>query len=101
MTSPITKRGRYSPDVAVNRQRQDQQSIQRLLEAGIANGRALETTTSTAGWEVKHGLGRIPVGFIVIDRRFNVEVWIDADSTATTLYLDASHNGHPIKLWVF
>lgn len=46
-------------------------------------------TTSTA---VKHGLGRIPVGWQVTDTVANVAVWRDSTktSTADTIYLIGS-----------
>lgn len=73
--------------------------------AGKLNARLLTTTThGTPGteWSASHGLGRIPVGYIVIGKVGQVYVYDGTTTwTNTLIYLRASHASISIKLIVF
>lgn len=82
-----------------------QQNVLKMItslfnQVPIINGRLMEdiniTTTATA---YEHKLGRVPIGWIVLDRGANVTVWRTAwdDKTIT---LDST-GFTTIRVWIF
>lgn len=79
-------------------------SFEKLSGVPFLDGTLIEDVTITTGTPkvVNHGLGREPVGFLVLDRDANAIVW---QSTTTVNYanrmtLNSSANV-TISLWVF
>lgn len=63
------------------------------------NGNLLEIDVSTTATDFNHGLNRTPIGFLVIDKNANADIW-KTGATRTTIQLDASASAS-IKVWVF
>lgn len=68
------------------------------------DGRLVEDVDlTTSQTKVAHGLGRIPKGWVVVDKTGNVDVWRDTTGTSqrkTFLYLKADA-AVTVSLWVF
>ena len=90
----------YTTDDTLNR---IQDSIKQVVEPKIndiiLNRVELTGTIVTSGTKISHNLGRVPTGWVVVDKTVNADVYrvswnnetITLASTATT----------EIKLWVF
>ena len=78
--------------------------MRKIQDAFLLEGALLkkETITTTAS-DIPHGLGRAPIGFVVVRRRGNEQVWDlqdDNRNASRTLRLIASGSVE-IDLWVF
>mgnify|MGYP001604000278 CR=1 FL=1 len=74
-----------------------------LSQREILNGRLLENVAiGTTSTKVSHGLGRVPKGWVVVDRTTDTRVFRDSTGTerATYLTLKAS-TAATVSLWVF
>lgn len=80
-----------------------QQNVHRAIDESktiLSDGRLIkDVVLTTAGRDIDHKLGRTPVGFLVISRNANANVWLTAKS-ATVLSLDSSATV-TVDLWVF
>jgi hypothetical protein len=74
--------------------------FQALTRSPIVWGNLVTASLTTAQSEVRHGLGRVPEGYIVVESTASAIVHNAVASTATTLYLTASATTS-VKLWVF
>lgn len=54
-----------------------------ILDAKVIENIAVATTPT----QINHGLDRVPVGFIVVDRTANVNVWRDASGVVPSKIL--------------
>ena len=80
-------------------QREARRAIKQLDTAGLRKSTitALVTTSNTT---VPHQLGRVPVGWQVIDLDANAVVWRVAASTNDHIFLRASANANvTLQLW--
>lgn len=95
----------YSPDQALM-QVQDSvsDSIQSLTKIPILESNLLkDVSVSSVAAGVEHGLNRQPLGFIVVDRTANVQVWRSATPSVAPeklLMLEAS-SAATISLLIF
>ena len=63
------------------------------------NGRSIDATIGTSATVINHGLQQTPLGWIILDRTNNSNVWrVSWDSKSITLQASVSTT---IKLWVF
>jgi len=78
-----------------------------LLNEGLnlqdnLDGGFYEITTSGSRQEVRHSLGRVPIGFLVIYKSAECDIWGDLLSSWTNelLYLNASAANVDVRLFV-
>lgn len=73
---------------------------QQFYRNSLIDGLLIEGVTVTTGTaSVAHKLGRTPVGFIVVDKNANADIWTVSKNN-TFLTLDASATV-TVSLWVF
>lgn len=73
--------------------------INQFKNIEFLSGVVIETQVSTTATKLNHGLSSMPVGWILLDKTANIDVWrTDWDDKSITL--DASGTG-TIKVWVF
>lgn len=71
-----------------------------LTRSPIVWGTFVSADLTAAETEVRHGLGRLPNGYIVVGSSAAASVFNTTASTATSLFLKAS-GAVSVKLWVF
>ena len=70
--------------------------IQDELLYGVTQTVAVSTTTVN----VSHKLGKVPQGWVIVDKDADINVWRDGDMTASFLSLKADGTGN-IKVRIF
>lgn len=67
-----------------------------LLNGVLAERVAVDVTVKS----VRHSLGRVPKGFILVDSTADIRVWRSGSATATSLPLIANAAA-TVSLWIF
>jgi hypothetical protein len=97
---------RVSSDDPVIEELQDNaEPVMRHVEKAFSLNGVLKKkeTITTGSTDITHGLGRVPIGFVIIRRRGNATVWDlqDDNTNATkTLTLIASADVE-VDVWIF
>lgn len=92
-----------SPDEIFNRfQDEVAAKVNDVLSSPLLNGKFLkaEVLKAASPVVVTHGLGRLPQGWIIIDRTAAATPWRSAPSTKQTITLSTSADV-TVALWVF
>lgn len=75
----LPKRVQTSDELANRTQDATAEAFRRLqAETPILNFNIVTATVGTSATEIQHGLARAPLGYIVVDRDTNSNVWTDA-----------------------
>jgi hypothetical protein len=69
-------------------------------KAPFIKGVELTATVNTSDTSIDHGLGQIPVGYLILSQNANSVIWLSGSFTKTSLTLRASATVS-ITLWVF
>lgn len=79
-----------------------ERAFRQVVTKEILDGRLIQDVViTTASVAVSHGLGRTLVGWVVVDKNANADVWRVGTANADTLLtLDASATV-TVDLWVF
>lgn len=73
--------------------------LEPVLNAAILDGKLVENVNLNTAASVQHKLGRVPRGWIVVDRNANAQVWSTAkDKNFLTL---SSSGAVVVTIWVF
>lgn len=73
--------------------------ISQLKDIEFLSGNTLQITVTNTATKFNHGLGVTPLGWIILDKTANIDVWRTAwDDKSITLRSSASGT---IKVWVF
>jgi hypothetical protein len=75
-------------------------AINRINRVEILDNREVEVAVGVTEAVVEHGLGRLPVGWEVVDKDAQGDVWRSRVSTSRFLYLTASA-GMNVKIRVY
>ena len=62
---------------------------------------ATTDATPSTDFIVTHNLGRVPVGFFVVDKTANLDVWRNGAATTTALTLRSDVGSETILLFIF
>lgn len=97
---PLLKTGNQAMDLWQTRVKSQ---IDPLLSNKIIQGDLVQDASLSPGSNtITHNLGKIPVGWIVVDINASANVWRSADFDKDTLTLTSSAAGPIIvSLWVF
>lgn len=73
-----------------------------ISDQSLINGELIKDFAITAGQTntIAHRLDRMPVGYLVVDRNADANIWTVKKSTDKFIYLDSSLTCS-ISLWVF
>lgn len=102
--SNLKKIGTDNKDVA-RLQENVQNAIEPIISKALIDGVLLKNVCLDPGvaTEVKHGLGRAPLGWIIVRKREDARVWDVQDfnrNPSRTLSLVASHSVE-LDIWIF
>ncbi len=77
-----------------------EKSLSPLSRLEIVNGNLITVAVTTADKQVEHLLGRLPIGWIVVGKDANANVWQTAAFNDSYITLQASTTVN-LTLWVF
>jgi len=87
-------------DNVLNRIQAEVQKVNSVLTCPLLNGNLVTADLlASGGVSVNHGLGRAPLGWIVVDAPVAVTTW-STESNRNVLVLNASADAS-VTLWVF
>jgi len=73
--------------------------LNQLMPNPFMIGNVIDVTVLTTATQITHGLGQVPIGFMLLDITANATVW-RVSSTDKFITLQASASC-PVKIWVF
>ncbi|MDR3392443.1 MAG: hypothetical protein P4L77_12000 [Sulfuriferula sp.] len=73
----------------------------RVDAAGVSAGATYNWTTDNTGVEIKHGLQRTPIGFHVVDKDGNIQVYRTVPSTDQLITLAPSDATKSVTVYIF
>lgn len=75
-------------------------AIEQIIRSLILDSNTIEIDVSASALAFNHGLGRVPEGWLVIDKDANVNIWATGTKTSRTITFQASGNA-AIKVLIF